>query len=201
MKTILKSTLVALFTLAMIPGAQADNHKGKHGVSTKESFIKWTGYGVGKSHWGHVSLSKADIKFVKNEPVSGEIIVDLKTIATKDIENPEWAGKLNGHLMNEDFFDVTKFPQAKFVATKITKKSEGEYIVEGKLHVKNKEMKKTLTLKTKKDGKKKSLVGTLSFDRTKFDVKYNSKSFFSVAQLKDKAIEDKIDLEINLMLN
>ena len=37
----------------------------------------------------------------------------------------------------------------------------------------------------------------LSFDRSKFDVKYGSGSFFD--NLGDKAISDMIDLEVNLV--
>ncbi len=197
MKKLLLTLSLGLFATG---SAFAEHHEktGAKEVNAKESFVKWTGYGVGKSHWGHVSLSKAEVKFEKGEPVSGEVVVDLKTIATKDIGVDQGAKKLNGHLMAEDFFHVEEHPTAKFVAKSITKQKDHSYKVKGDFTVKG--ITKSQELVLKHDMKKNSLVGTLSFDRTDFGVQYNSKKFFSLENLKDKVIEDKIDLEIHLAL-
>ena len=46
---------------------------------------------------------------------------------------------------------------------------------------------------------KDSVESKLTFDRTKFDVKYRSGNFFQ--NLGDKLIYDDIDLEVSLVLN
>ncbi len=193
-------------TLAMVivfsHSTLANKQKGfvEPNIDTQKSFVKWTGYGVGKSLWGHVGLLKTDIDFEKQNPTKGEVVVDLSTIETKDLKDPEWAAKLAGHLKGEDFFDVAKHPTAKFVAKKITKTSDNAYKVQGDLTIKDKTKAQEVLFNLQKEGASKVLIGKLNIDRTDFDVKYNSKKFFSVENLKDKVIEDKIDLEINLAL-
>lgn len=170
---------------------------GAQSIDASKSQLKWTGYGVGKSHWGHVQIKSSDLKFDKKTPKSGEVVVDLKTIETKDIEG-EWATKLNDHLKNADFFDVEKHPTATFKADKITVNKDGSYKADGTLIIKNKTEKKSVDFKVVEEGKQKYLVGALKFDRSKFDVKYNSESFFDVAKLGDKLIKNDIDLELKL---
>ncbi len=168
-------------------------------IDPAQSQIKWTGYGVGKSHWGHVNVKNADLNFdKKGEPTRGEIVVDLTTIKTKDIEDPTYAGKLDGHLKNSDFFDVETFPTATFRAEKIAKQKDGSYKVDGKLKIKDIEDAKSLVMKPVTEAGTTFLVGSLKFDRAKHNVQYNSQKFFDVAKLGDKLIKDEIDLEIKL---
>jgi len=167
-------------------------------IDSSKSTVKWTGYGVGKSHWGHVQLAKAEVAFdKKKEPKSGEVVVDLKTIETKDLEGDMAAG-LNKHLKNADFFDVEKFPTATFKSSSIKKEKDGSFKVDGKLTIKDKTGNASVVLKVLEEDKQKFLVGNLKFDRSKFDVRYKSESFFDIAALGDKLIKNDIDLELKL---
>jgi polyisoprenoid-binding protein YceI len=74
------------------------------------------------------------------------------------------AEKLVGHLSSADFFDVANHPTASF---EITEVAEDGSSAKGKLTVRgitNEETVKNITLA---DG---TLNGTLTFDRTKYDV-------------------------------
>ena len=48
---------------------------------------------------------------------SGSFVIDMNSISGTDLEAGKGKADLEGHLKNEDFFDVTKFPTAKFVIT------------------------------------------------------------------------------------
>jgi len=43
----------------------------------------------------------------------------------------------NGHLKTADFFDATKYPEMKFVSTKVEKKGKDKYILYGDLTIKD----------------------------------------------------------------
>ena len=54
----------------------------------------------------------------------------MTTIRNLDVESPEYKAKLENHLKSADFFEVAKYPTAKFViksAAPITEKKEGGY--------------------------------------------------------------------------
>jgi polyisoprenoid-binding protein YceI len=195
MKKLTKTLGISVLALASSLSAFAANPT----IDTTQSQVKWTGYGVGKSHWGYVNLKEATLDFdKKGEPTKGSVVVDLTSIATKDIETKEYADKLDGHLKGADFFEVDKFPTATFSSDSITKAKDGSYTLKGKLKIKGVESDETVTLKSVTEGDKTFLSGPLKFDRTKYNVKYNSGKFFSLAKLGDKTIKDEIDLELKL---
>lgn len=192
MKTFTKTLGLAVLALSVNSFASAS-------IDASKSTVKWTGYGVGKSHWGHVGVKEADLKFdKKGEPTAGTVIVDLTSIQTKDIEDKETAGKLDGHLKNVDFFDAEKFPTATYTADWITKQKDGSYAVKGKIKIKDVEDAKDVTLKPVVEGDTTYLVGAFKFNRAKHNVKYNSGAFVSLAKLGDKVIKDEVDLELKL---
>lgn len=193
----MKKIMTLTLGLAAVLGLSISTDAMAQKIDTSESIVKWTGYGVGKSHWGHVQIKSAELKFEKKEPKSGEVVIDLNSIQAKDLEG-EWADKLNGHLKGADFFNVEKHPVASFKTSSITKQKDGSYKVDGKLTIKDKTHDKSVLLKMEEEKKQKFLVGTLKFDRSKFDVKYNSDAFFDVAMLGDKLIKNDIDLELKL---
>jgi polyisoprenoid-binding protein YceI len=55
---------------------------------------------------------------------------DLQSISTA---NPD----RDNHLKSPDFFDAASFPKLKFASTKVGKKNEGEFIIEGDLTIKD----------------------------------------------------------------
>jgi polyisoprenoid-binding protein YceI len=189
-----------IIALLMVLTAGAAMEASAQKIDTAKSVVKWTGYGVGKSHWGYVKLASAALQFDKSKnPQSGEVVVDLTSIQTKDIEG-EWAAKLDAHLKSADFFDVEKFPTATFKTSSIKKAKDGSFNVEGDLTIKGKTEKLSVSMKQIEEEKQKYLVGAFKFDRSKFDVKYNSESFFDVSKLGDKLIKNDIDLELKLAL-
>lgn len=159
--------------------------------------LKWTGYGVGKSHTGDLTLKSGQLTIKGTEIQSGEFIFDTNTI-----EYPN--KRLSDHLKSADFFDSAKFPEIRFKVTKVetlkTVGPKGEtHKVTGELTVKGitKPHEMLATIKSDK-GLWTAIAETEIADRTQYDIKYNSSKFNPVAKLGDKLIEDRIKIDLNL---
>lgn len=97
--------------------------------------------------------------------------------------------RLTGHLKNEDFFDVTKFPTSSFQSTRIAKEAGAEtYDVTGNLTIHG--MTKSVTFPAtieRVDGKVKA-ASQFTLDRQDFGIVYAGKA--------DNLIQDKVAMEI-----
>lgn len=161
--------------------------------------LKWTGYGVGKSHSGDLNIKTGSIEMKGDEIVGGTFIIDMASLKTADSE------KLQGHLMSPDFFDVQKFPEGTFKITKVeaiagAKAGEATHKITGDLTIKGNTHSETLLATVTKAGTKWTAKGETEIkDRTQYDIKYNSSKFKTVSALGDKLIEDKIKIELNLV--
>lgn len=160
--------------------------------------LKWTGYGIGKSHAGDITVKSGQVEFKGEELVGGTITLDMATLKTGD------SPRLEGHLKNADFFDVEKFKEGTFKITKVeaikgAKAGEATHKITGDLTIKGKTHPETfMATIAKKDAEYTATAKTQIADRTKYDIVYNSVKFKAASALGDKAIDDKIDIELNL---
>src|SRR5262245_27116699 len=183
--------------LAFTPGLHTDTYK----VDTKQSKLEWKAAKLNGKHKGEVQFSSGEIRN-DHGTLSGFVEVDMTTIENKDLESAEYKAKLENHLKSPDFFDVAKYPKARFVivqATPLTEKKEGGYThnVKGNLTIKDKTNEIAFDAIVNMTGKRASCVGTVVVDRSKFDVKYGSKTFF--ADIGDKIIYDDFTLQFNVV--
>lgn len=158
-------------------------------LNKSASQLKWTGTKVTGKHYGTVAIKDADLTGVAGQIQRGYIVADLSKIKISDLDG-KWANKFIGHIQSADFFNIEKHPTAKYEIEKV----ENGYFY-GKLTIKGNTHKEKV--KYKKDGN--SYTGTLVFNRTKYDMKYGSGSFFK--GLGDKMIHDDVKLEFKLVLN
>lgn len=161
------------------------------------SNIIWKGYKVTGEHTGTVKLKNGTLSFNDGKLSGGSFEIDMNTITDTDLEG-EWAGKLVGHLKSDDFFGVAKYPTAKFVITRaIPQDSKGNYKIIGNLTIKEttKEIKFAATA-TEANGVV-TATGKATIDRSEYNVRYGSGSFFD--GLGDKTIYDEFDLNITLV--
>jgi polyisoprenoid-binding protein YceI len=158
-----------------------------------ESQVKWIGEKVTGTHFGFVGVKSGELQLEKSKLKGGTIVVDMASMTCTDIDNPEYNQKLLAHLKSEDFFSVDKFSEATFSTTKVKTQKNKELLVEGNLTIKGKTLPVSFPATLKKEGDKVSLTGTITFDRTKWDIKYNSGKFFE--SLGDKMIKDDVKLE------
>ena len=118
-------------------------------------------------------------------------MIDMATIENTDMEG-EYKTKLEGHLKSEDFFGVEKYPTALLTFKNVKSNGKNSYEVVGDLTIKD--ITKPVTFELSVYGNK--ATANVKIDRTKFDVRYGSTSFFD--DLQDKAIYDEFDLITDL---
>lgn len=159
-------------------------------VNTESSVVKWTGYKVTGQHEGTIMIKKGSLTFKNNVLVGGKFVIDMSTINTTDLEG-DYKKKLDGHLKDDDFFGVEKHKTASLVFTSL-KQNGTNYVVNADLTIKG----ITNKVKFKMQVLENSAIADLKIDRTKYDIKYGSASFFD--DLKDRAIYDEFDLNVNL---
>ena len=165
-------------------------------IDTKNSLVKWTGYKVTGQHEGTITLKKGELKFDSDSNLIGGVFdMDMKSINTTDLDGGS-KDRLDSHLKNDDFFSVNKYNTANLVFTKIkfsrNENSYKNYVVDGDLTIKG----ITNPISFEINIYKNSASVDLKIDRTKFNIKYGSASFFD--GLKDRAIYDEFDLEVRL---
>lgn len=165
-------------------------------VDTTESYVAWKGYKVTGSHYGKVKLQDGNLVYEGDQLVGGGFTIDMASITVEDLQG-EYAKKLEGHLKSADFFGTEKYPTAKFDITKvISRGTPGAYKVIGNLTIK--ETTKEIKFNTQIEEKagKKVATADITIDRSEFDVRYGSGSFFD--NLGDKTIYDEFELTVNL---
>src|SRR5690606_19746327 len=67
----------------------------------------------------------------------GNFVVDMNSITNEDITDPEYKGKLEGHLKSDDFFAVEKYPTSTFEITEVADHGDGKVSVSGNLTIRD----------------------------------------------------------------
>ncbi|MBL86598.1 MAG: lipid-binding protein [Winogradskyella sp.] len=167
-------------------------------ADTDRSTIVWKGFKPTGSHEGTISIKEGNIAVNDKTVESGKFTIDMSTIVVTDIpESEEGNAKLQGHLSGPDFFDVKGFPTAEFEVTGLENK-EGKTMLSGNLTMKGETNNISFPVKTSFDEDMMTLKSeTFTIDRSKWNIKYGSKSFFD--DLGDKFINDDIELTVNLV--
>ncbi|WP_395044983.1 YceI family protein [Flavobacterium sp.] len=184
LKTIAIALLIVLGTTVSV----AQNKK----INIENSKITWLAKKTGGQHEGTINFTSGTLVFKKKALKGGSFVVDMNSINTTDLESGKGREDLNGHLKSPDFFGVEKFPTSKIEFKTISGKGKGLYTVTADLTIKD--ITEPVTFDITVTGK----TATTSFkvDRTKYGIKYKSKSVFS--DLGDKFIYDDFDLTIKL---
>src|SRR5215510_3374421 len=78
-------------------------------ITPQNSKIEWVGSKVTGSHNGSFEKFSGEIHFANNDVAKSHVQITIDTSSIK-ADDP----KLTEHLKTADFFDVAKFPEAKF---------------------------------------------------------------------------------------
>ena len=162
----------------------------KFELNTKASSIEWVGKKVASRHNGNIQFKGGSFDLKDDQIVAGNFVVDMSTITNSDIDNEGRNQRLVGHLKSDDFFGVKTYPEATFVVSKSTKFTQGKATLTGDITIKGKT--EPLTFEIHKSGN--AFTAKLDIDRSKFDVRYGSDSFFD--NLGDNAINNLFTLNI-----
>ncbi|NER17406.1 YceI family protein [Spongiivirga citrea] len=182
-------TVVFILALVMYSNINAQSVP-VYELDTLKSVIHWKGtYAFQFSeHNGTVHFSKGTLQTLMGNVVGGEFIINMTSIDNEDYRNGKGPVK---HLRDSDFFDVSRFPEARLKITKV------EYLPEENIH----RMMADLTIKgiTKQqqfyanlDGTKNTFNTKLKIDRTRWGITYNNK-------LKDHSISDAVEFDVRLV--
>ena len=172
--------------------------ENKGNVDVDNSTVLWKGFKPTGSHNGSVALKSGNIVVENGNVKSGDFTINMASIKVLDIPADKAGnGDLVGHLTSADFFDVAKYPTAKFVVTSSEVK-DGKVMVTGDLTIKDVTKSVTIPATVSEAG------GVVNFNsdvfkinRADFNVKYGSKSFFD--NLKDKFINDDMEMSFSVM--
>lgn len=184
MKKVFKSVVLA--SLVIITSAFSTGSIEKKDV--KESKITWKGTKILGSHTGTIDLKEGYLEMDGDNLKGGVFIVDMTSIVNTDLSDGS-KQKLEGHLKSEDFFGVEKFPAATLTIKSATKKGN-TYTVTSDLTIKGITEPLIFELAMGSTGAR----ALLTIDRTKYNIKYKSGSYFD--SLGDGAISDDFELDI-----
>ncbi|MBI4947126.1 MAG: YceI family protein [Bacteroidetes bacterium] len=196
-KTILGSVLIGMIAFSAFT-FKGDIYK----VDTKTSSMEWIGKKLTGEHNGTIMLSSGEVEVTNGTIAGGKFDIDMATINDRDLQDPTYKAKLENHLKSEDWFDVKKFPKATFVITSVTPIKEAKdggytHTVKGNLTLKEKTNAISFDAVIKMTDGKVACVGQTVIDRSKFDVKYNSKTFFP--EIGDKLIYDEFTVKFSVV--
>lgn len=166
-------------------------------VDTATSVLNWKGgKPTGDSHEGTVALKSGSISTANGKLAGGEFVINMAKITCTDIKDAGKNAYFIGHLSNEDFFEVKKYPTSKFVITSVEEK-EGKLAVTGNLTIKDTTKSITIPAKlSEANGVVTFKSDKFNVDRADFNVKYGSKRFFD--NLKNKMINDLIEFSFEV---
>ncbi len=168
-------------------------------VDKAVSKVNWEGKKVTGKHNGTISFDNGVLNVSKDKISGGSIVIDMKTIVDVDLTDAEWNKKLIGHLSSDDFFSIEKFPTASLTVNKVTTVSGDDLHFAGDLTIKGIKKPVEFNAKVKVAGDKLSAQGVITINRTLYDIKYGSGSFFQ--GLGDKMISDDFTLDFDITAN
>lgn len=187
----LSAAVVAAFALAFTAPVQSLK------VDTSASVITWKGAKVTGTHYGKISVKSGKLDFNNGALTGGSFEIDMNSITCEDLSGGG-AAKLVGHLKSDDFFGAEKYPTSKFVITQVVSRgTPGAYKISGDLTIKYTTKPIRFMADVKEEGGKYVATAKITVDRSDFDVRFGSGSFFD--NLGDKTIYDEFELDVKLV--
>jgi len=199
---------IILFLVGCDSGKKSDNSKptlnqltpeaGTYSLLIDDSELSWIGTELStKTHTGTIDFTDGTIVVDSDNTISGNVKINMSTINVTDLQGRS-KEMLERHLRSSDFFEVESFSEAKFsFISKSFDKLSNQISFVGDLTIKditNPISFNATLLETSPFLKAKAV---LSFDRSKYNVRFRSGNFFE--NLGDKLILDDIDVNIRLV--
>jgi polyisoprenoid-binding protein YceI len=189
-------SIIASLALAFSVNANIPAGNVSMNVDINASTVIWKGAKVTGKHHGTIQLKSGSLDFENGTLVGGNFTIDMTTIQNSDM-GEKMKAKLEGHLKSDDFFGVERFPISTLKITKVIPYgTTGGYKIVADLTIKGKT--NPVKFSAQINSENKTATATITVDRSEYDVRYRSGSFFD--NLGDKTIYDEFDLEIELVM-
>ena len=192
-KSIILAALIGFSSMSFV------DKSNEYKVDTKQTKVTWRGSKVVGEHTGNINVAEGKLIATGKNFTGGTFVIDMTTITNTDLTEKVYNDQLVGHLKSDDFFGTEKHKTATLVVKSATRTTGDQYNVKGDLTIKGitkpVEFPATITISDKSVKAKAKIV----VDRTKYDIKYGSGSFFD--NLGDKAINNEFELYVELVAN
>ena len=193
----LYTTLAILLSVFLTSGSLFAENKNVT-LKNGKSKLEWLGKKVTGEHFGHIAITTGKLGLKDGKLQNGSFVVDMTSIVCTDIKAEKHRKKLEGHLKSDDFFGVEKFPKATFKITNVSDLGDGNYKVTGDMTIKGITKAIDFNVNLHEHDELIHVSGKIVIDRSKFNVRYGSGSFFD--NLGDKTIYDDFELSLDLYL-
>ena len=191
----MKSIIAIILSLAVF--FTTEKNTAPATVNKSESSVMWKAAKVTGEHWGYVPIADATLDYSNGKITGGSFEMDMVNLTVEDLTDPKSKGNLTNHLKSDDFFSVEKFNTASFKITDAKSSNGKDYVISGNLTIKGISQPISFPAKVSTSGNKLTAEGDITFDRTKFDIKFRSGNYFE--NLADKLIYDDVNLKVKLV--
>ncbi|MBO6517595.1 MAG: YceI family protein [Bacteroidia bacterium] len=175
--------------------AEATVESVSYAINTESSTVQWTGRKVlDDSHTGTINITDGSLTAKEGVIESGSFTIDMKSFTETDNDNEEMVGKLVGHLMSADFFNVDTFPTAKFEVTE-----GGADMIKGNLTIKDITKQIEIPVTTEMTDAGLNASSEFTINRNDWGVTWGNGSTHKIDFLKDNVIKDEIEFSVNLV--
>lgn len=184
----MKKALLLALTIGLFTNLSAQNFKTK-----KARTLTWIGKAAYGSYEprGEIKLKSAQMNIEENTLTSLELIIDMKSLSHDN-------SRLEKHLKNADFFEVDKYPQARFVLKEPVSLEEQTLKLRGMLKVKDKTQFEEFEVAITQLEDEVVLQFKVNVNRIDYGVTYNSPTLFQT--MKNDAIDDNFQLKGRVQL-
>lgn len=186
-----KLKTIGLFLTALLVFGSTKAQTTK--IDLSKSKITWIGKKITGEHQGTIDFKEGYLIMKNNKVTGGKFIADMTTLTNTD-QTGKSKLNLEGHLKSDDFFGTQNFPTSTLIFKTIENKAEDTYGITADLTIKG----VTKPIKFDLIVKDNSATAKLIVDRTKYDIKYGSGSYFE--DLGDKTIYNDFELAVNLKM-
>jgi len=166
-------------------GENTELENAQYAIVTEDSTLGWKGGSAIRSHNGTIDISNGSMD-VQDGSVIGNVVLDMNTV------DSESNAGLDNHLKSDDFFDVAQYPTATIAINGFSNNN-----LDVDLTIKDTTLNILVPAVVNQDTNTLNVVGATVIDRTLWDIRYNSNSFF--ANLGDSAIDDEFEINFDLV--
>ena len=180
-----------------------------YALEEASSSLKWKAYHKGGLDPRFGTVKSTGTISAENGVVSGgSFTIDMNSLTTDStsVDAAKTGGKtsadLDGHLKNADFFEVDKYPTAKFEITSVaafdaskdkSNIADANQMVSGNLTLKDKTVNVTFPAKVTVTETEVSLLSNFTINRQDWGLTYGAEG-----DVKDWGISQEVDIELNL---